>query len=108
VRSSEQRGDTRRRVWVMPSQGKSGAFAASAYVRLIYPFTCAALSDVFDVEITHALPTPKPGEIAVLQRQVIGVEMSQLSEWLQRCKAVGMYVVYDLDDDLLDEEALRH
>lgn len=52
------------------------------------------------------LPPPISGHTYVLLRDLWHIEFGELKSWLQRLKASGAALIYDIDDDLLDSRAL--
>lgn len=99
------------RIIVAPSTttGPSGGMiTGSGYVRVVLPYFAEPLLRECVVRMHPSASLPMPGEAGalLLQRDVPGIALASLQEWLPSWRAGGGRLVYEIDDDLLDAEAL--
>jgi GT2 family glycosyltransferase/glycosyltransferase involved in cell wall biosynthesis len=84
----------------------------SAYVRLLRPYLSQHLMRDWKMTVLtdESLPVPGSAEIAVLQRDVKGLPLNDLMTWVADWREAGGKVIWEVDDDLFDAEALfqRH
>lgn len=104
---SRWRITSRTKLVAIPSSDRHGVPLGSGFVRIVLPYHASAVLQEFDVTLLDRLPEPQPHTIAVVQRQVPSEKLDALKAWVKECKRVGMKVVHDIDDDLLDADALR-
>lgn len=85
----------------------------SAFVRALIPYQQSGLLNDYRPVICPARELPQlsslPG-VALLQRRLPGISLSDLDQWALDWRAGGGRIVFDIDDDLLDEAGLtaRH
>lgn len=92
---SEKRGD--------------GRPTGSAYVRLLQPYMQPEIQKAWKVAVHSEgkLPELSDSGVAVLQRTVEHVPEIDLAAWIEAWRGRGNAIIYELDDDLLDGQALR-
>lgn len=80
----------------------------SAYVRALLPYGARAVRRGWRVK-PQALSLPAPGsaQCLLIQRDAAGIGVAELAAWLPDWRASGASLVYELDDDLLDAQALK-
>ena len=85
------------------------AIAPAGYVRVALPYTQPALLGWFDPGVTAGGPLPAVGsaDLAVLQRDLPEPLRDGFAAWHRDFRNAGGRLVYELDDDLLDGDALR-
>jgi GT2 family glycosyltransferase/glycosyltransferase involved in cell wall biosynthesis len=81
----------------------------SAFVRLLRPYLSQSLMSDWRVSVLtdDSLPVPGSAEIAILQRDVKGLPLNEITVWMQDWHTAGGKVVWEVDDDLFDSAALR-
>lgn len=94
-------------LYLLPSLTRLGTPTGSAYVRVLHPYSCASVQRNWKVRHTHELPPPRTGHVVLIQRDATAHTLEELQQWLPRWKAAGGRLLYEIDDDLLDAEALR-
>lgn len=95
------------KLFANPSRDRHGAPLGSGFVRIVLPYQTANVMQDFDVFMVDKLPRPEVNAIVIVQRQVPTEKFDVLKAWIKECKRVGMKIVHDVDDDLLDANALR-
>lgn len=96
-------------VYIIPSVRADGLYTGSAYVRTILPYGCEAVLSKRRVSApssVRALPTGARGVTALLQRDCNAMAFEHLKEWTTKWQSEGGAIIHELDDDLLDTEAL--
>ncbi|WP_156824336.1 class I SAM-dependent methyltransferase [Thioalkalivibrio sp. ALE20] len=93
-------------IWLVPARNRHGRPLGSAYIRLLLPYFHDSILDDFKVKEATNLPDLEADSIAVLQRDAPGIQLTALQEWISKAKKVGMTLVHDIDDDLLDLQTL--
>lgn len=93
---------------LMHSRRGDGLPTGSAYVRTLLPYGARAVRSAWRVK-PQALSLPAPGsaQCLLIQRDAAGIGLAELAEWLPAWRACGASLVYELDDDLLDAQALK-
>lgn len=92
---------------LMHSRRSDGLPTGSAYVRTLLPYGARAVRGTWRVKPQPlSLPTPGSAQCLLVQRDVAGIGLTELAEWLPAWRASGASLVYELDDDLLDAQAL--
>ena len=81
----------------------------SAFVRLLRPYLSRHLLRHWKVSVItdESLPVPGSAEIAILQRDVKGIPLPNISVWLKEWREAGGKMIWEVDDDLFDAAALR-
>lgn len=81
----------------------------SAFVRILRPYLSRHLLRDWKVSVItdESLPVPGSAEIAILQRDVKGIPLANISAWLKEWRQAGGKMVWEVDDDLFDASALR-
>jgi GT2 family glycosyltransferase/glycosyltransferase involved in cell wall biosynthesis len=94
---------------LMPSVTKGGTITGSGYVRAVLPYCSEPFLDACPARIQpHGrLPAPGAAEAVLIQRDAPGVSLADLKDWIDGWRASGSRLIYEIDDDLLDLEALR-
>jgi hypothetical protein len=94
---------TRRlRVHLLPETEDMARPNACAVLRLLDPYTCAAVTDVAEISVSQGLPDD---HVDVLVMQRMANELGDpvvVESLLRRVRARGIKLVYDIDDNLLD------
>lgn len=93
-------------LFLYPSRDKLKQPLASAHVRLLTPYKSPEIRNAYVVRQSDILPTPGQASIAILQRQAPSVTLPDLKAWILKWKQGGGRLVFDIDDDLLNSEAL--
>lgn len=89
---------------VAPAYGEGRRAPGTVFVRLLLPFGVEAIGQQWNV-VVHgggALPDPAHPGLAVLQRDVAGIDLDILKAWLADWRDAGGRLIHDVDDDLLD------
>lgn len=95
---------------LLPSRRNDGLLTGSGYVRVALPYTAPEVMAQWLVQQTNTLPNPGSAQAVVIQREAIGVTFSDLQSWLPKWNSFGGKLIYEIDDDLMDESGLieRH
>ena len=97
------------------SLAKSGVPSGAGYVRCVLPWTNSYVRDNFNISISccssNRLPTFDNNmnirdSICLIQRDCIGIENDVLENWAKYWQSLGGKIIYELDDDFFDTEAL--
>lgn len=96
-------------LFIMPEKRVDGTPTDSGYMRIILPYAHkTVLRNWSIVEIKdNQLPEPIVSSSVVIQRHAGKLTISQLENWLVRWRAAGGKLIYDIDDNLLDENVLN-
>lgn len=88
---------------------KGGTITGSGYVRVALPFYAEAILEKWSVRTQQPgqLPVPGSAEALLIQRDAPGVPLDALRKWTAAWRSHGGRIIYEIDDDLLDVEALR-
>ncbi len=93
---------------LVPSLRDDGVPTGSGYVRVVLPYGSQGVQSRWKVHsVSSALPSPDAAEVAVLQRDASSFDFPELVAWTAMWKRHGGRLIYEIDDDLLDEEGLR-
>lgn len=92
---------------LLPSLRTDGAPSGSGYVRVVIPYMSKEVMSNWHVSQSESLPTPGSAAAVVIQREAIGKSLADLKSWLPIWKSAGGKLVYEIDDDLLNTEALK-
>ena len=96
------------KVCLLPSLTKGGSITGSGHVRLMVPYRSSGILEEFAVRIERGkLPKPGSADVAIIQRDASGIALREIQEWQPAWRHSGGRVIYEIDDDLLDAEALR-
>ncbi|MES2508806.1 MAG: glycosyltransferase [Pseudomonadota bacterium] len=91
----------------IPSLTKGGTPTGSAYVRVLLPYNTVAIRRGWKMCQSVSLPMPGPPQVVLIQREAINIKFDALQAWLPKWRASGSKLVFEIDDDLMDEEALK-
>jgi GT2 family glycosyltransferase/glycosyltransferase involved in cell wall biosynthesis len=94
-------------LFLMPSLRKDGVPTGSGYVRALLPYRSPWIVTEWRVRQIDALPSPGSGNAVLIQREAKEQDLAALQEWLPMWKKAGGRLIYEIDDDLLDEGGLR-
>jgi GT2 family glycosyltransferase len=96
------------RLFILPSRRSDGLPAGSGYVRALLPYKSEAVRRDWDVTELRsgALPELSASDTILVQREGNGIESSALDSWISLVIESGARLVYEVDDDLLDADAL--
>ena len=97
----------RPKLFLMPSTRPDNIPTGSGYVRVILPYQAPAIIQQWHVSQVRHLPAPGSGSVVLIQRDANRHSIQELLEWLPHWRAAGGKLLYEIDDDLLDIEALR-
>ena len=93
---------------VAPNYGGTRRAPGTVFIRLVLPFSVARVRHDWNVAIHGGggLPDPAFPGLAVLQREVAGIDIDELGTWLEQWREAGGRLLHDVDDDLLDVSGL--
>jgi len=93
---------------LMPERREDGCPTESGYVRVILPCKHSSVQRNWKVieVLNNELPKPKGNTTLIIQRQAGNLTIAELSTWLKQWRAAGGKFVYEIDDNLLDNENL--
>jgi glycosyltransferase involved in cell wall biosynthesis len=74
---------------------------------VVLPYQSPAVLSQWRVKQTRSLPEHGNSQLVLIQREATGHSLAQLKQWLPGWKASGGKLLYEIDDDLLDADALR-
>ncbi|CAM6304056.1 Glycosyltransferase [Leclercia adecarboxylata] len=96
-------------LFIMPEKRSDGIPSESGYMRIILPYAhTTVLRNWKLVEIKdNNLPEPIASSTLVIQRFAGELTISQLEAWLIRWRAAGGKLIYDIDENLLDENVVN-
>ena len=101
----------RPKVTLMPAltSSKHPTITGSGYVRLLCPYRQDALAQGWETNVLTDGTMPKVGtaDIVVLQRDLPPHTRSQFESWHKEWRESGGRLIYEIDDDLTDAEALK-
>lgn len=100
-------GAGRLTIALLPERSDDGGITHSGYVRLLLPFDHLARTHPDWVSVTLAdseSALRRVADVLVCQRRVAR-DVAAAGQLTEHCRASGMRLVYDLDDDLLDSAA---
>jgi len=99
----------KQKMLVLPSLRQDRLPTGSAYVRVLLPYGSVGVRKQWSMEVwSHKeLPAPGSAPVALLQREVADYGLGQIGEWLAAWRSVNGRLIYEIDDDLLDTDALR-
>lgn len=98
----------RSRLFLMPALRSDGGIAGSGYVRVLLPYGSEGVRQHWEVMSLHSSRIPKltSGDAVIVQRDGGILESKRIPNWINRVKDAGARLIYEVDDDLLDSEAL--
>lgn len=93
---------------LLPAVRKDMVPAGSAYVRVLLPYAGIFTRRHWRVSVSDRdrLPTPGQAEVLLVQREVDLFEETRFDAWLAAWRSAGGRLIYEIDDDLLNPEAL--
>jgi GT2 family glycosyltransferase/glycosyltransferase involved in cell wall biosynthesis len=99
----------RGRLFLVPALRSDGLPAGSGYVRVLLPYRTAAVCRDWEVNElrTSKLPILGPTDVVLVQRDAAVIGSEDLTGWISNVRKSGARLVYEVDDDLLDGQALR-
>ncbi len=100
--------DVRRDLHLCADVRGDGKPTGSGFVRVLLPYTNSVIQHNWRViqYPAGALPNPAGDGIALIQRRAVGVDEDRLKEWVRAWKDRGNRIVFEIDDNLLDERGL--
>ncbi|WP_294532349.1 rhamnan synthesis F family protein [uncultured Rhodoblastus sp.] len=99
----------RGRLFVAPALRTDGIPAGSGFVRALLPYRTAAICqrwEVFQLRSAH-LPSLGPADAVLVQRDASLIESGRVASWIAEVRQTGARLIYEIDDDLLDRQALK-
>jgi len=96
-------------VCIMPERYTSGEPSASAFVRLLLPYTNnPVLGENWNIIVSKKkeLPAPSIANIFIIERNVGGVSLDRIANWLIKLRESKKKCIYELDDDFFNVEGL--
>lgn len=106
LRSERPRRDKQTLV-VIPSPTRLGLPTGSGYVRVVLPYNSPQVRQGWKVRQAASLPEPGTAQVVLIQCEAIGIKFDVLQTWLPQWRASGGKLVFEIDDDLMNEAALR-
>ena len=96
------------RILLMPQLMSNGRPAGSGYVRLIDPYTNANLEN-YRINWSNSKDLPMPGiaDVVFIQRDMGGINLNDIIGWMSLWKASGGKIIYEIDDNLMDRDAIK-
>lgn len=101
----------KKRLLIFPSLQKDRITpTGSGYVRLLLPYQAPQVLKWNHVETVKSLPDPNDYDdcTIIMQRDVSTARLSDIKLWVEKWKAKGNKLIYDLDDDLLEFENFKN
>lgn len=94
---------------LMPERRADGMPAGSGYVRVVLPYSHSTVQKNWKViELkNHKLPEPGTAHSIIIQRQAGQLTIEELTLWLEKWRATGSRLIYEIDDNLLDSKGLK-
>lgn len=92
---------------LIPSHRNDGLLTGSGFVRVGLPYLNDEILKAWNVKQSPPLPPIGTADVALIQREVIGYTAENLEKWLSEWRFNGGKIVYEIDDDLLDENGLK-
>jgi len=93
---------------LMPTATQEGRITGSGYVRVLLPYQSSGVLRAWSVNAdTGGLPAPGTAGAVLIQRDARGLAFEELRNWSVAWKGEGGKIIYEIDDDLFDLEALR-
>ena len=93
---------------LIPSRRKDSLPAGSGYVRVVIPYQTVAVRKHWRVRLEHDLPMPGSGDAVLIQRDAAAFSLEQLRTWHTAWRQSSGKLVYEIDDDLLDGNGMKH
>jgi len=92
---------------ILPALRGDGLPTGSAFVRTILPYSSVAVNQRWAVKIsTEGSTLNVRSSVVMLQRDAQNIPLSALKEWHKEHKESNRSLIYEIDDDLFDSEAL--
>lgn len=101
--------EAKRKLLLVPARRSDNLPTGSAFVRVLLPYRSEAVAFEWDV-IEHDLPSIpdiRGVECVVVQRDGFAIPTEDLAAWLGQVQEAGVRLIYEIDDDLLDAQALK-
>lgn len=96
----------KKKLALVPAMRKDGVPAGSGYVRVVLPYTHANIQRKYNVKIYNSLPNINDFDIALAQRDMPTFTLDQVKDWVYQLKKEKKSLIYEIDDNLLDEPGL--
>jgi len=96
-------------VCIMPERHINDDPSASAFVRLLLPYANNIdLSENWNITVSKnkELPDPSIANIFIIERDVGGVDLDRIANWLIKLRDRKKRCIYELDDDIFNVEGL--
>lgn len=94
-------------LYLLPSLRGDGKPAGSGYVRVVLPYQTGKIKKNWQVKLIDSLPNLINVGVIVIQRDGPSCSMDQLKDWCINWKKSNGKIIYEIDDDLFDEDGLR-
>ncbi len=97
-------------VCIMPERHTNDEPSASAFVRLILPYANNPdLTKKWDITVAKKkeLPDPSIANIFIIERNVEGLDLERISNWLIKLRESKKKCIYELDDDFFNTDGLH-
>ncbi|WP_066801874.1 glycosyltransferase [Moraxella oblonga] len=91
---------------LVPAMRRDGIPAGSGYVRVVLPYTHANIQRKYNVKVYNSLPNINDFDIALAQRDMPTFTLNQIKDWVYQLKKEKKTLIYEIDDNLLDEPGL--
>ena len=98
----------RRRLFLIPSLRSDGLPAGSGYVRVLLPYRSEEICRSWEVTVVSnaQLPPIGPSDVVLIQRDAAVISSEDIMPWIAKLRRSGARLIYEIDDDLLDNDAL--
>ncbi|MBK8805548.1 MAG: glycosyltransferase [Bacteroidales bacterium] len=102
----------KKRLHILPSYSKKGEFGSlptgSGFVRTVIPYTSLVVRRFWNIRVIESgvLPTPGSADVIILQRELGGFSLENLKTWYNEWRKAKGKIIFEIDDNLLDKEAL--
>jgi glycosyltransferase involved in cell wall biosynthesis len=95
---------------IMPSLNKRGMPTDGGYVRVVLPFNSPKVRQGWKVRESASLPEPGTADVFLVQRDASEIRFDAIQAWLPNWRASGGKLIFEIDDDLMNENILlqRH
>ena len=102
----EQPRRSKQKLVMILSLTKVGQLTGSSYVRCVLPYNSPAVRQAWTVQQSTLLPEPGSAQAVLIQREAMGIKFDVLQSWLPQWRAYGGKLIFEIDDDLMNEAAL--
>ncbi len=96
-------------VYIMPERHTNDEPSASAFVRLLLPYADnPELTKNWNITVAKKkeLPDPSIANIFIIERNVGGLDLEKIANWLIKLRESKKKCIYELDDDFFNVEGL--